>query len=151
MENYFGKLVATKSFPTVMAPCAVGMADDSDVEDLVVLDHSLIESMRKFDGEDETDMVIDFIDSYLEYLPRQLSMLRSTIDEQNINEMWRAAHNLKGSSACLGLQRLSAICLELELLGRQGLVNGARELFAKLELEVLRARRALAEELSLIH
>jgi HPt (histidine-containing phosphotransfer) domain-containing protein len=70
--------------------------------------------------------------------------MRKAIAAGDADALRKAAHALKGSSANLGAQQVSAVSAELEKLGRSGTVQGAEALFARLESEFARALAALA-------
>ena len=46
--------------------------------------------------------------------------------------MWQAAHKLKGSSLNLGAKHLAALCKEIELKGKSGILNGVESLTSQL-------------------
>ena len=54
-----------------------------------------------------------------------------------------AAHGLKGSSATLGATKLSALCLEMEMKGKDGDMDGAEELLEKIEEAIETAKSDL--------
>ncbi len=60
----------------------------------------------------------------------------------------REANNLKSSSANLGALLLSGLFKDLEILGRSGDLQGARELMEKAEAEFGRVRKALEAEIA---
>jgi two-component system sensor histidine kinase/response regulator len=59
----------------------------------------------------------------------------------------RTAHSLKSSSATLGALRLSALCKEVEALGRANALEGITTLWGKLEAEHVLVQEALTAEL----
>ena len=61
--------------------------------------------------------------------------------------MGRAAHRLKGAASTMGARAMTAICLDLESLGRSGSTIGSVELIARLEEEFERVGKALRKEL----
>ena len=60
--------------------------------------------------------------------------------------MARAAHTLKSSSAQLGAVKLSALCKEIEALGRAESTDHIEDLLREFATELERAHEALAAE-----
>lgn len=68
-----------------------------------------------FDLED-VEMLIEV---FLEGTEESLSSLKSAIDENNLEEIYKSAHAIKGSAANLTLMEISDIAKEIELSSRQ--------------------------------
>jgi HPt (histidine-containing phosphotransfer) domain-containing protein len=58
----------------------------------------------------------------------------------------RAAHTLKSGSANLGAVTLSALCKEMEMMGRNDALDGAKPLYAKMQKEYEAVKAALNDE-----
>jgi HPt (histidine-containing phosphotransfer) domain-containing protein len=58
-----------------------------------------------------------------------------------------AAHSLKSSSSYVGAAELSAICRDLEEIGRSGRLDGAAEKAGQIKAEYERVKAALDEEI----
>jgi two-component system sensor histidine kinase/response regulator len=78
--------------------------------------------------------------------PGQMARIQDAIRNGDAQALMVAAHTLKGSLLVLSADRASTAALELEKLGRQSRLQGAREWFAILESEVA----AVATELQKI-
>jgi HPt (histidine-containing phosphotransfer) domain-containing protein len=86
------------------------------------------------------------IDTFLEnskLLAREINDAKEMGDSA---AMARAAHTLKSSSAQLGAAKLSALCKEIEALGRAQSTDRIEDLLRELATELERAREALAAE-----
>ncbi len=90
-------------------------------------------------GEDAPEL----IDTFMEDATRLLGEMGAAVEQGDAEKLERAAHALKGSSATLGAVPLSALCQELESMGRAGGLDGAAEGLAQAEAEYERVRAAL--------
>lgn len=62
----------------------------------------------------------DLLQTYLQNVPRELARLTTAVAAGQTENIYSSAHAIKGSSANLGLMRLSALCLDLERVAREG-------------------------------
>ena len=76
---------------------------------------------------------------------RLLSEARQARQQNNPEELRRAAHTLKSSSATFGAMALSNVAKELENLARNGELGGASELIERAEQEYAKAKAALEQ------
>jgi CheY-like chemotaxis protein/HAMP domain-containing protein len=86
------------------------------------------------------------VDKYLSASAGLLAALRDAVAAADPKAVAAAAHTLKSSSAQIGAVRLSALCKELEALGRSGSVEGAPELFDEIAGEYESICERLAAE-----
>jgi len=93
-------------------------------------------------GPTGAEIVANLIKIYEEEAHQRLSDLQDALQAQDSSALWRTAHGLKGSSATVGATDLVVLCHELEMLGRQGLLEGAADLVARIQSE---AQIAIAE------
>jgi HPt (histidine-containing phosphotransfer) domain-containing protein len=75
-----------------------------------------------------------------------MAALHAAADTGNATALERAAHTLTSTSASIGALRMSALCGELQALGRTGSVAGAAERVTQLVTEFERVLQAIAEE-----
>jgi HPt (histidine-containing phosphotransfer) domain-containing protein len=80
--------------------------------------------------------------------PPLLQALHEAVTKEQPEQLRRTAHNLKGSSNNLGARRMAALSAALETLGKNGTIEGAAELVARLENEYQRVCQALATEVA---
>jgi HPt (histidine-containing phosphotransfer) domain-containing protein len=89
----------------------------------------------------------DFIDELLEVFfddsPRLLATMEDALSAGNAEDLRRAAHSLKSSSAGFGATRLSETCKEVEDMGKAGALEGADERIGQITKEYNEARAAL--------
>lgn len=108
----------------------------------VVLDPSALDDLRACDPEG-TGLLAELIDIFLADTPPRLNAIRRAADAAQPQALSHEAHALKSSSAQLGARALSAVCRQLEAIGREGGLAGVPELVARLEPEFEAARQAL--------
>ena len=85
----------------------------------------------------------ELLDAYFMDVPRLLSELRHAVSNQQPQQLQRSAHSLKSASATFGALHLTAMCKELEFMGRANTLNGADELVLRVEAEYARVQTAL--------
>ena len=111
------------------------------------LDQSVLDVIRDLENEDAPDIFANIIGLYLDKSPELLQTMQTAIAERDAESLRDAAHTLKSSSANVGALILSALCKELEDMGRAGsLLNSASKLSCLFE-EYSRVKTALADEL----
>jgi len=91
-------------------------------------------------------LVSRVIETYLRTSPEMIESIRQALGSEDAEAIERAAHSLKSSSATLGALELAELCKELEQIGREAETTRAAEVFASLETEFDRVRRALSEQ-----
>ena len=100
-------------------------------------------------GEDGEEVIKEVIAAYLEETPKLLQEIASAIAQKNAQQLYRAAHTLKSSSAMLGATKLGNLCKELELMGRAGTIQDGESKKLQLETEYETVKAALQVELEL--
>ena len=117
-----------------------------DVE-IVAVDMAVLLSFEELQQANETDLLVELIELYLEDAPVKIAALRQSMTTADIETFKHAAHNLKGSSGTLGVRQLALVCEELECLAEAGLTPGANELLERLDEEFVRVRDVLTAEI----
>jgi two-component system sensor histidine kinase/response regulator len=83
------------------------------------------------------------ISLYLDSSPALTKSVREAVEGADFDALHRAAHTLKSSSASLGALAFSGICKDLEMMGRDKTLEGAKDRLSALEHEYERVREAL--------
>lgn len=83
---------------------------------------------------------------YLENATALMEQLRTAVADRHGDSVRQGAHAFKSSSANVGALGLAALCVELEAIGRSGILNEAEAVFGLIELEYERVRDALQFE-----
>lgn len=112
--------------------------------DKVNIDLSVLASLRDFQQPGEADFVTELIDLFLSDTTTQIELLRIAVATNDVNELRRLAHLLKGSSANMGARRMTEL---YEAMEKNVLADGsAHSQFMMLELEFERVGKVLNSE-----
>ena len=95
---------------------------------------------------DGADVVREIVGLFLQHAPDQLAAVRESVGQKDAAALERAAHTFKSSCADVGALPLSALCKELEAIGRAGSVAGATEQLSQIETEYDRVKQVLEAE-----
>ncbi len=110
---------------------------------LSVIDERVLASLCELDNDGDDDVLGELIDLFLEDAPVRLSRLKESVDQHDPNGLMQAAHSLKGSCGNLGARGMAALCANLELRARAGMLTGVEETCATLEREFAAVRDEL--------
>jgi two-component system sensor histidine kinase/response regulator len=102
-----------------------------------VISLSVLEGLRKFQQTGEPDFITELIDLFLTDTALQLEFLRVAVSNNNVPEVRRLAHLVKGSSGNIGAGGMAELCQEMEKLEK-----ASATLLAKLEEEFLQVAKA---------
>ena len=105
-----------------------------------VISLAVLEGLRKFQQTGEPDFITELIDLFLTDTAVQLKSLRVAVSNNNVPEVRRLAHLVKGSSGNIGAGGMAQLCQEMETV--EGTSASEQTLLAKLEEEFLRVADA---------
>jgi HPt (histidine-containing phosphotransfer) domain-containing protein len=108
-----------------------------------VLDLSTLGDLLTMLGGEFSNLV-QLIDSFLEDAPKLLAELDQFISSGDAGGVRRVAHGLKSNGADFGARKFSALCKELEVMGKSGDLEGAEDLYSLIATEFEQAVIALA-------
>jgi HPt (histidine-containing phosphotransfer) domain-containing protein len=91
----------------------------------------------------DADFVAELLETYFDDSSRLLAAMQEALSTGNAEDLRRAAHSLKSSSASFGALRLSNKCKELEDMGKAGALDGAAEQIDHIAAEYAKTRAAL--------
>lgn len=77
---------------------------------------------------------VELIETYLEDTPHLLASIRTGLEDDDREGIRRAAHSLKSSSATLGASSLASLAKNLEVMARDGPLEGGAAALAEIEL-----------------
>jgi HPt (histidine-containing phosphotransfer) domain-containing protein len=106
------------------------------------LDDATIRGLRELGSEDD-DVLAEVVDLYVDDAPSRIEAMRSAIAASDPEALSEAAHALKSSSGNVGAVKVREICQQLETTGREGKIDGAGVVLARLEREYDLAKSAL--------
>jgi len=109
----------------------------------LVLDPKAVERLRVGLGKQADRMLPGLIDRFYQDGERLLGQGRQALEQGQAEDLRRASHSLKSTSATFGAMALSAVARQLEYLAREGRLEEASEQIAQAEAEFARARIAL--------
>jgi CheY-like chemotaxis protein len=152
MDDYVGKPVQVEELVSALSKCQprrpqapqkAMAAQPSAVETPQVLDPRALERLRVTLGQQADRMLPGLIEGFYGDVDRLLGQARQALEHGHADDLLRASHTLKSTSATFGAMALSAVARELEYLAREGTLAGAAEQIARAEAEFARARTAL--------
>ena len=120
------------------APSPAPAADDEP--DLPSLDLSTLDELRSYGGEDP-EVLVDLVRSFFDGADEIIRRMHAAVGQEDVSDLERAAHSLKGSSGTLGALKLQEFCRRIEEGVRaEGLLRDGRIVErAERELEHVRA------------
>ncbi len=121
-----------------------GTGTSSAEADASVLDLGRIRMLQDISPDDRS-FFDQFVDTFLERLPRDLDSIRAALSDRDPARLSEAAHLLKGSAQNLGAAEVGRTCQLLEDAGLGGDVDSVADLFPTLEQQADTAVTALRE------
>ncbi|HEX7640351.1 MAG TPA: Hpt domain-containing protein [Burkholderiaceae bacterium] len=112
------------------------------------LDAGCLAELRALDPEGKAQLVQRVLATYLGSLGKLAAQLRVARQGADWDQVSRAAHTLKSSSASVGALGLSALCAEIERLLRAGDSAAAGPTLDRFDAEVQRVDAAVARTLA---
>ncbi len=146
---------------TTAMPSHEAKAAEASVQkaDLALLQKDLWRTMHSLIGMDEPEIFQELVSTYTDSAGGLLNDILTSVQTHNGENLSRAAHTLKSSSANLGAKTLADYCQSLEQSGREGDLCRAKQLLAQFKqtfsdvqqaLEQLNQRLARGESLSAV-
>lgn len=122
MDDYLSKPINSDLLAQALERCArrfdgaelAGDAPDASEDALHGLDGRALERLREMLGDQLGEMLPELIELYLSDASGTLAAARQAIASQTPDELRRAAHTLKSTSATFGALQLADLCRELE-------------------------------------
>ena len=97
------------------------------------IDPQVLNKLRELQGENEPDIVQEFIELYLSKTPALLTKLREAVICCNLKDFHYLSHTIKGSSSLIGASTMTAISARLEDYARNGSFEGTEALVEEIE------------------
>jgi PAS domain S-box-containing protein len=150
MDDYLSKpvqvkeLIAALQMSSGAGKRAVRSASAREVDRRgEILDPTALKRVKDTLGKQANAMFPVLLQGFFDDAVRLLSEARQARQQNNPEELRRAAHTLKSSSATFGAMALSNVARELENLARNGDLGGATELIERAEQEYAKVKAAL--------
>jgi len=80
----------------------------------MLIDHEKLDILYTIQPENEPNFVINILQIFISSTEENIALLESSFSDNNNDDMTRAAHTIKSSSANIGARDLMDICNELE-------------------------------------
>jgi HPt (histidine-containing phosphotransfer) domain-containing protein len=100
-------------------------------------------ALERVEGDGE--LLKEIADLFLEDYPAQLKQIREAIVKGDAKTVERAAHSIKGAVSNFAADAAYNAALDLEMMGRSGMLDQAEEAYRKLETEIQRLAAFLSE------
>jgi HPt (histidine-containing phosphotransfer) domain-containing protein len=107
------------------------------------IDIQVIETLKAELAVVAPGLMAELIELFLTNTPDVLMKMRQAIAQDDADTLKTCAHTLKSNCARLGASICSRICLNLEMMGQNGHLDGGDEKLAELELEYERVEQSL--------
>ena len=107
------------------------------------LDERILRNLRDLRRPGRPDIYVDMLSRYLDSSRQHIETMRQHIVAQNAAALFQTAHSLKSSSGMVGARTLAEHIKRLEVLGNSGDVSSAPAVFAQVEMEYHRVKRAI--------
>ncbi|MCW2810744.1 MAG: hypothetical protein JWP61_1202 [Friedmanniella sp.] len=157
MDDYISKPVNFEALEVTLArwvgrtsgadpePGAATPEDGDELWTVATLDNSRLADLADLRAADGTSMLDIIVDTFLERSGNRLEALRTAAAAGDAGTLADAAHELRGTSATIGADRVAQLCGTMERTARQqGSVPASAEL-DRLAVELTRASTALRQ------
>ena len=115
MDEYVSKPIDIKELQQVLEKCHSNKPEIKILdENLPILDPTILDSLQMLADEDDTNLVVEIINSFLNQSAQQLIILKKAILTTELKTVERIAHSLKGASGYMGASRLLKVFSNLE-------------------------------------
>jgi two-component system, sensor histidine kinase and response regulator len=157
MDDYIAKPIRQQELARLLSRWADGLRaspqskkedaeEKPDSDDADSIDASALDQMRKLQVKGEPDFFASLIDLFFEDAESHIEDLRQAAAKGDARLLAKKAHSLKSSCGNLGAKKMTAICNEIEAIGRRDSVEGAAAFVEELAEEFSRVRRLLESE-----
>jgi PAS domain S-box-containing protein len=107
------------------------------------IDRDVIAGLFELATGENKNFVNEIIDTFVADTPSVIASMKECVAQDKAERLHAFAHSLKSSSGALGAASMASLCSALEERGRNGTIDGAGELVARLEIEFNRAASEL--------
>ncbi|MBN1146614.1 MAG: GAF domain-containing protein [Anaerolineales bacterium] len=159
MDDYIGKPVQVEELVGALYRCGARQPKSPQKSQQIVgppgeqaapqaaspqaLDRRALQRLRDTLGKQADNMLPGLIDQFYQDVERVLGQMRQALEAGNSDDLFRASHTLKSTSATFGAMALSEVARGLERLAQGGALEGAAGQITQAEAEFARARAAL--------
>jgi two-component system, sensor histidine kinase and response regulator len=127
-------------------PGAASEAPADRMEGSGCIECGVLENLKSTFGACGQDMLAGVIRIYISDSPALLDRMGKALQNGDSNDMFKAAHALKSSSANLGANGLAGLCASVEDIARMGSTEGSESIIVRIHAEYEKVRVALEGE-----
>ncbi|HZW22746.1 PAS domain-containing hybrid sensor histidine kinase/response regulator [Noviherbaspirillum sp.] len=142
MDAYVSKPVELDDLRSVLVD-VTGPARSETEDSLPIIDRRRIDQLLELQDENNPTLASDIIQLFINDSPKHLQNIAEALASGSPDALLSAAHRFLSSIENLGAQRMRKHCMELERLGREGLLQGGDALHDSLRREFDIARQHL--------
>jgi signal transduction histidine kinase len=155
MDDYLSKPIQAEELVSALSKCrrrrakthrqpVTGIETASEeLDSSEVLDAWHLERLRVGLGRQANQMLPALIEKFYQDSERLLGQARQALEHRQVDDLRRASHSLKSTSATFGAKALSSAARDLEIAARDGRLEGAGDKIALAEAEFAKAKAAL--------
>ncbi|MBW2281598.1 MAG: response regulator [Deltaproteobacteria bacterium] len=126
-------------------------AETGPAAGLTTLDPAVLKNLHDLQKQGaSSDLVARVVDAFLKSSSELLDSMQNASNDAAPEGVAAAAHTLKSSSAQVGAQRLSALCKQVEQLGRDGTLDAVPALLENITSELEAVHDRLATERAIL-
>jgi protein-histidine pros-kinase len=141
MDGYLSKPMKAEDLQAVLERLLPDVAETEGPSDTPPVDLGAVDRTV---GEDRA-LLAELVCVFQEDGPRRLAELRLAVENGDAGRLERCAHAVKGALSIFGAAAAERLARELETLGREGRLETAAAVFARLEAELARVLAFLAD------
>ncbi|HIE28965.1 TPA: response regulator, partial [Candidatus Poribacteria bacterium] len=143
-ENIKFMLVASTQDNQVIEDMDTGLAEmPAPTDDTSKSVMALEEALERVSG--DKDLLKELVELSLEIYPEYIDEIRKGIEQNEPQKVRESAHALKGSSGNISATSIYEIAYRLETMGKEGVLDGAKEALENLESEMERFKKFFSE------
>jgi PAS domain S-box-containing protein len=142
MDSYVSKPVELEDIRTVLMAVAAPVGEEAE-DTTVVIDRRRIDHLLALQDDSNPTLVAEIIALFLNDSPLHLRNIASALAHQDTAQLESSTHRFLSSIDNLGAQRMHKHCVELERLGKEGTLDGAKAHLDGLQREFEIARQHL--------
>jgi PAS domain S-box-containing protein len=135
----------TATAPATVAPTDLAPPTSPVARRAPPVDPAVLESFRQLQEADAPDVVVEFIDLFLDDLPDRRAAISRACAAGVAEALRSAAHALKGSAAYIGAHGLAERCKAVEAAARSGEMTTAARETVRMEQEATSVQHYLQE------
>jgi PAS domain S-box-containing protein len=152
MDDYLSKPMSKDALSKILDKHLLSAEKKLDSETNIIqhrldslLDKDALENLRQIERRGEKNFVAETINLYFSHAEKQILEIKQIVLNQNSKDLFLKAHNLKGSSGSIGLNKMFKLCETLELQSQNDEWKKIEKTFGEILTEFGNIKKAIAE------